>query len=399
MAAPAVLSKSSIRATATGRLREKIKSAYWEPGAFLPTEEELVRELTVSRSTVRLALRELEVEGLLVAMRGRGRIVAPQAQAKPPVGIASRTVVILTTVPGDPSSQITGHDKAVEAGVVDAVHGAGLHALVANVKNLSGLEVDQLLSSAPYGMVATHQFAQQPEGRAIMDAAADRGIAVIAHGEGPGLGRFDRVVSDHGHGGFLLTKHLIEKGCKRILLLWPDPDRHYWFEAREQAYIRAMREAGLEPMESIRMELVSPRPPERDAYNLRTRSRQYAGYLVEHLIPKRQVDAVILGTDLDVFPAAQACRRCGVVPGRDVLLGGFDNWWHFCWEREFDPVVPTATVEKHNGAMGGQLLGLLEDRVNGRLPEAPQRVLNTPELVVPPPDPVIAVDEPGSSHP
>lgn len=53
------------------RLRELILSGQIQPGHSLPTERELVSESGLSRSSVREALRVLEVEGLIVTRAGR----------------------------------------------------------------------------------------------------------------------------------------------------------------------------------------------------------------------------------------------------------------------------------------------------------------------------------------
>lgn len=53
-----------------------INSGRWPPNAQIPSENELVGELGVSRMTVHRALRELTEEGILVRVRGVGTFVA-----------------------------------------------------------------------------------------------------------------------------------------------------------------------------------------------------------------------------------------------------------------------------------------------------------------------------------
>ena len=57
-------------------LAERITKGEWQPGDMLPTEEQLQEQYGLSRTTVRQALRELELEGLISRHRGRGTFVS-----------------------------------------------------------------------------------------------------------------------------------------------------------------------------------------------------------------------------------------------------------------------------------------------------------------------------------
>lgn len=58
-------------------LSEKILNGEWGPETQIPTEEQLVSEYEVSRSTVRSAVLDLMRSGVLYRKRGRGTFVAP----------------------------------------------------------------------------------------------------------------------------------------------------------------------------------------------------------------------------------------------------------------------------------------------------------------------------------
>lgn len=66
-------------------LREKINDGTYAPGDLLPSEAVLSAEYGVVRNTLRRALAQLEREGLIESLPGRGRIVRPShEQGTPP---------------------------------------------------------------------------------------------------------------------------------------------------------------------------------------------------------------------------------------------------------------------------------------------------------------------------
>ena len=60
----------------TELLLDSIRRGDWRPGDMLPTEQQLQEQHQLSRTTVRQALRELELEGVVRRYRGRGTFVA-----------------------------------------------------------------------------------------------------------------------------------------------------------------------------------------------------------------------------------------------------------------------------------------------------------------------------------
>jgi GntR family transcriptional regulator len=57
-------------------LLEQIGSGAWGPGDLIPSEPELCRQFSVSRTTVRKAVSDLVYDGRLVALQGKGTFVA-----------------------------------------------------------------------------------------------------------------------------------------------------------------------------------------------------------------------------------------------------------------------------------------------------------------------------------
>lgn len=76
-------------------IQDRIRSEQWRAGERLPAEAELAKEFDVSRSTVREAVRSLQMSGLLRSRTGAGTFVAESA----PMILLTRE---LAEIMGDP---------------------------------------------------------------------------------------------------------------------------------------------------------------------------------------------------------------------------------------------------------------------------------------------------------
>jgi len=79
------------------RLAQQIQSGALAPGARLPTEQQLVTALGVSRTVVREAMAALRGDGLVIARQGAGVFVAPAGERRP-FRIAPEAMASLTNV-------------------------------------------------------------------------------------------------------------------------------------------------------------------------------------------------------------------------------------------------------------------------------------------------------------
>jgi GntR family transcriptional regulator len=74
-------------------LRRRISVQVYRPGVRIPSERELAREFKVSGITIRRAIRDLSVEGLLVSRQGLGVFVTDTRRIVRSLGRGSRTSV------------------------------------------------------------------------------------------------------------------------------------------------------------------------------------------------------------------------------------------------------------------------------------------------------------------
>ncbi|MDF2626752.1 MAG: hypothetical protein K0R39_583 [Symbiobacteriaceae bacterium] len=86
MMATATRNRQPLYRQVAEEIRQAVLSGVWPPGERLPSEPDLARRHAVSRATVREALRVLEQDGIVVAIRGQGTFVRA-GEALPHVGI------------------------------------------------------------------------------------------------------------------------------------------------------------------------------------------------------------------------------------------------------------------------------------------------------------------------
>lgn len=80
-------------------LRRKIRDAGFRPGDMIPTQRELAQEMGVSVVTMGNAMRFLQKEGVIAAIRGKGTIInaLPDLKKSPAIG-----VIVGASTPDDP---------------------------------------------------------------------------------------------------------------------------------------------------------------------------------------------------------------------------------------------------------------------------------------------------------
>ena len=146
------------------------------------------------------------------------------------------------------------------------------------------------------------------ENRAALELMRKRGVPYVLIGRRfPGVDE-DAVLWDDRKGGYIATRHLIDRGCRRILML-NVPQRISSADERRSGYLDALLEAGLEPIERE----VSPTDADVNA-------------AMGELVGERPaIDGIFAFSDLIAFSAASWCLERGARIPEDLLLIGFDD--------------------------------------------------------------------------
>jgi DNA-binding LacI/PurR family transcriptional regulator len=150
------------------------------------------------------------------------------------------------------------------------------------------------------------------------------------------------VAIDNVLGGELATRHLVEKGHRRIAFVGDERDKRFGFtssEDRRKGFRRALRRAGIDPDPGL----------ERRAPHGRPQARALAEAL---LTADDRPTGVFAASDIQAIGVVQAARGLGLRVPEDVAVIGFDDI-------EMAEVFGLTTVRQplfETGARGADLL-------------------------------------------
>ncbi|MEM6331989.1 MAG: GntR family transcriptional regulator [Planctomycetota bacterium] len=353
------------------RLRRLIRDNDLEAGRPLPTEREMASRLSLSRSTIRRALKSLESSGLVSCRQGSGyRVIDSHRDSGSPSGLAARTVALITleTRMSSRVRQWDGLEAYVQLTVTDRLRQAGYHILTINPKTLLAGGVKDLVASRPAAVVLTSR-AIEIHGEALVHPILEANIPTVTNSSSPLAEPCVQRIHDHAAGAQRLTKFLFERNHRRILPVFAGDAESSWQQQRMEGYRRAHEGAGIEPMQPVRIPGLKPSvvlsSPD-------TASRICMGFLYDRFGANakdaQRVDAVMAATDVLAQCVAHSCLRLGVGLGDLPDITGYDL--SHGWVKTPDELgewKPAASVDKDNAAIGEAMSSAVEALIS---PEA-----------------------------
>lgn len=344
------------------QLRQLILGGEWTSHEQLPSEPELVRQLGVSRATVRKALESAEREGLLYRVAGKGTF----AEANPAAG-PQRLVGFV--IPQFRSS----FDSNLLIGVERELKARGYRVLFCNSERRLEEEnklLAELIQDRVDGVIIWPVQSDDLD-RELFHLSVRNFPLVLMDRTFPYL-EADSALVDNSGGAFAATQHLIDLGHRKIAFL-ARPYLHLLPIAERLAgYRRALRDAGLEPVPPL---LVGEalEPSTGDA--LRTYANAAGpdiNALREALSEPDHPTAIFAMNDLMALIALRAAVLTGLRVSEDLSIVGFDD---------LDVVsqlkVPLTSVAQNSLELGATAAELLLDRLNGYRGAPRQRRLPT----------------------
>lgn len=172
---------------------------------------------------------------------------------------------------------------------------------VANVNNLFNRRVDGLIASLAFDTPNLDHYLLYKE----------KGIPVVFYDRVDELSDYPKVIINNYQCGFEATKHLIEEGCTRIVLVTASLTRNVYAQ-RHRGYMDALKEAQI----PVKKEYVIVK-------DLSKQSALEAAGIVLKMKP--MPDGVFITHDLSAAIFMQALKEKGIRIPEDIALAGFNN--------------------------------------------------------------------------
>lgn len=298
------------------RIRDEIMRSNLAAGDKLGTELELAARHGVSRSTIRQALIQLESDGLIERLHGRGTFVADRK-----AGRSKRDYNIHIVVPYLTTS-FTGR---IVMGAQEVLFQHGCSVSVSSTNNSTETEgeyIKKIIEEGNPGVIihATESRYYNP----MIFQLMQEGIPVV-------MTRHYRymdvsyIEADNYQGGYDATEHLIKLGHRHIGLVTKPPGFLASLHDRIQGFRDAMSDYGLPVNRKMMLtDLKDFRYVYREDRTKEHEQRVLTD-LKEFLLRSPEMTAVICLNDFIAADVSRAARLVGRRVGEDLSIMGFDN--------------------------------------------------------------------------
>lgn len=283
-------------------LRDRIAGGELGPGTAIPTECQLTERYQVSRTIVRLSLRRLQTEGLIVRRKGAGSFVAPQARQRLQQEHAEARIKIgfLYT-----PSQV---NNAVYMGILkefDALRLSGIAVSLHLEEHLRFERYEQLgLDLCVIDGSLLDTFRLLPPGWPGKIIALNRASD-----------KFNFLCTDNIAGGRLMARHLLRQGHRKIGVIHYGMNTDQDFVHRLKGIYDELAQNALQPALDLSILL----------HEYRVFSPHEAAEQMLMAVRRGEVTGVIVITDNLALPMYDVAEQLDLKAGTDFSLIGFDD--------------------------------------------------------------------------
>jgi len=357
-----------------------IMEGKYRPGDQIPTEKEIAAQFNASRPTVGRAMRDLEQHGMLVRRQGAGTFVRKTTHSRTNTfgilipwqwgeSINSKTSIFPAMVPEiSRISSRSGHTLLLNESPRDDGHDIVGRAkticrqlIELQVAGVFFLPIDNPASDMKFNLEIAESF----ERAGVAVVLLDRDINEWSH-----RSKYDVVGINNEYASYVLTRHLLKSGCRRIDFCTGVMGVTSVM-SRIEGFWKALRGAGAPCKPSRIVQIDADKLINPDVDDNKTELEPIA-----ERIRGGHTEAIVCVNDMTAIRLMQYLLRIGIsIPG-DVRIVGFDDS-PMC---EFLP-VPLTTIRQNVRGLAYESVRTLKNRIEE--PDSPARdVMVATELVV-----------------
>ncbi len=349
-------------------LRERINRGDLSPNTPLPTEADFSRRLKITHVTLRKALKELQQEGYIYKIRGKGTFVADR-KVIPDILEAGHIGKFIGLAA--PESSEDGFCNIAVNGAIEALssdpdirpmrmisHSPASEraCLKRNIHLLSGILYTHQRNAPEYYDNLKYYISHTKFPMAMASNAFPHHNLSI-----------DTVLSDDAAGSRKIVKKFLSRGHRKIIFLTSEFNGS---SLRQEGYETAMRAAGLTPQVKVMPKITAGNQQTLLAYNC-----------ILELFKKRKhpPTAILCLNDVTAIGAYQALRKLDIkLPEQVELIGYGDMFAHTPALRTLD--LPISTIRVDYAEVGRRAAKLLLKRLD--TPDRPiERILVPTEYI------------------
>jgi len=335
------------------QLRQLILSGRWTNGTRIPSETQFAEAFKLSRSTVRLALQQAEIEGLIERIAGRGTFVAYSRSRS-----RNKRLIAFVTCDFDAENHLlllNGAESEAKARDYQIVFSkvTNYEEERATLKRLS--EYDDTAGILLWPNTAH----SHPENVGDLPTGVVPVVFLDRRVEGSNL---DCVTSDNYGGAQSLMRHLVELGHQHVVFLCHHEMRISTVMERYRAYQDVLREADLMPMEPWLVGLPGLEPNVKDVLRSSLNSRSLELQSIKKYMSSAhpRPTAIFAVNDYMAILAMRAMKLLNLHVPDDVSIAGFDGH-----DLAAQLEVPLTTVAQDPFGIGKRAAQILIDRIEG----------------------------------
>ncbi len=335
-------------------MKREIKEKNIQPHEMFFTDQSAMQRYGVSRITIRRAFAQLEHDGLIYRVRGRGTMISPNP------GRRSRLFAFLGQ-----SLVRNGIEPVLIKGMEDFLLQHDSSLILCNVEDdpaRAQQYIQRFAQMGIDGIFYTPMLTSPERNIEMMKLMKSRKIPfILVVRLVPGFDHAHYVIPDNYEGGRLVTQHLISLGHRRIVFFRSvDPTIGISNAERRRGYMAALAAAGIE------------HDPELDVFSPMGTVPLYIKRWQGMSDPPT---AVFADNDISLVRFLEMANQQGIRVPEDMSVAGFDNLTHIPMP------IPQTTVNVPYYELGqtaaSQLLHVVENDEN-----APQQIVMPVSLVI-----------------